>query len=258
MYISGNVTVMVRDFEGAVRFYTDVLGMDLRMRGGMDWAEVGVPGLTIGLHHASFDLGPAGGHGSIGLQVDDIDAALTKGDLKFTLDGYKLKGSWALVRTKGGGWGAPDRSWLLIKHRDHWSGALDIADFAPLSVKSKGDFADILSQDDPGIWTSNRPAKTGETGALYQRIIERAFELRGTPPPEPTRPARARKATASGSASQTRQGSRQDRQSRRQHGCRTAGAREGLCARSVARPWRRRRLQGVCLKWMRRLVNRNS
>ena len=76
MYISGNVTVMVRDFEGAVRFYTDALGMDLRMRAGMDWAEVGVPGLTIGLHHASYDLGPAGGHGSIGLQVDDIDATV--------------------------------------------------------------------------------------------------------------------------------------------------------------------------------------
>ncbi len=34
-------------------------------------------------------------------EVDDIDAALKKGDLKFTLDGYKLKGSWVLVRTKG-------------------------------------------------------------------------------------------------------------------------------------------------------------
>ena len=30
---------------------------------------------------------------------DDVDAALQKGDLKFTLDGYKLKGSWVLVRT---------------------------------------------------------------------------------------------------------------------------------------------------------------
>ena len=29
------------------------------------------------------------------------DAALKKGDLKFSLDGYKLKGSWVLVRTKG-------------------------------------------------------------------------------------------------------------------------------------------------------------
>src|SRR3954469_9341577 len=35
-------------------------------------------------------------------EVDDVDAALKKGDLKFTLDGYKLKGSWVLVRTSGG------------------------------------------------------------------------------------------------------------------------------------------------------------
>src|SRR5678810_1363810 len=34
-------------------------------------------------------------------ETDDVEAALKKGDLKFTLDGYKLKGSWVLVRTKG-------------------------------------------------------------------------------------------------------------------------------------------------------------
>ena len=34
-------------------------------------------------------------------EVDDVDAALKKGDLKFTLNGYKLKGSWVLVRTGG-------------------------------------------------------------------------------------------------------------------------------------------------------------
>ena len=34
-------------------------------------------------------------------RVDDVDAALKKGDLKFTLNGYKLKGSWVLVRTGG-------------------------------------------------------------------------------------------------------------------------------------------------------------
>src|SRR6188508_496238 len=48
-------------------------------------------------------------------QVDDVDAALAKGDLKFTLDGYKLKGSWVLVRTKGGyagSRGQEGRSWL--------------------------------------------------------------------------------------------------------------------------------------------------
>jgi DNA ligase D-like protein (predicted 3'-phosphoesterase) len=33
--------------------------------------------------------------------VDDVDAALRKGDLKVRLNGVKLKGSWALVRTAG-------------------------------------------------------------------------------------------------------------------------------------------------------------
>ena len=34
-------------------------------------------------------------------EVDDVDAALKKGDLKLQLNGYKLKGSWVLVRTRG-------------------------------------------------------------------------------------------------------------------------------------------------------------
>ena len=41
--------------------------------------------------------------------ADDVDAALAKGDLKMTLDGYKLKGSWVLVRTKGWGGAAARR-----------------------------------------------------------------------------------------------------------------------------------------------------
>ena len=105
--------------------------------------------------------------------VDDIDAALKKGDFKFTLDGYKLKGSWALIRTKGPSYGE-GRSWLLIKHRDDWSGAVDIAEFAPLSVKSGGDFEDILAEDTPAIWKSNRPAKGGATGKMLEEIIQKA------------------------------------------------------------------------------------
>jgi bifunctional non-homologous end joining protein LigD len=113
-------------------------------------------------------------------EVDDVDAALKKGDLKFTLTGYKLKGSWVLVRTKGTWAGGGDRSWLLIKHRDEWAGDVDITEFAPVSVKSGGDFADILAQDNPGIWISNRPAQGGEAGALFQKIIERALEMSGS------------------------------------------------------------------------------
>ena len=108
----------------------------------------------------------------------DIDRALEKGDLKFKLEGVKLKGSWVLVRT-GGGRTSSDgqsRSWLLIKHRDAWAGDIDVIKVAPDSVKSFGDFADILAQDTPSIWQSHRPAEGGEAGAMLREIIEEAAQ----------------------------------------------------------------------------------
>ena len=125
----------------------------------------------------------------------DVDAALRKGDLKFTLDGYKLKGSWVLVRTRGYG-DSSKPSWLLIKHKDEWAGPIDITEFAPLSVKTPdADFADILAADTPALWHSNPPAKTGDTGKLFQRIIATALELRESKHAgEPTRLMSAAKA----------------------------------------------------------------
>ena len=136
-------------------------------------------------------------------QVDDVDAALKKGDLKFTLDGYKLKGSWVLVRTGGryAGGSGDGRSWLLIKHRDDWAGDVDIVEFAPLSVKSEGDFADILAEGNPDIWISNRPAQGGETGAMFEKIVARALEMKGGKAP-------AARATASRATAKRATGSR--------------------------------------------------
>jgi len=117
-------------------------------------------------------------------EVDDVDAALARGDLKLRLDGYKLKGSWALVRTRGwagrqgtGGTRDSGRSWLLIKHRDEWSGSLDIAEFAPLSVKSGGGFKDILEADLPGVWTRNPGHKDGDVARNLARILEKVERL---------------------------------------------------------------------------------
>ena len=112
-------------------------------------------------------------------EVEDVDAALKKGDLKFSLDGYKLKGSWVLVRTRDRSNTSAKqrgRNWLLIKHRDFWSGPIDITEFAPLSVKSEGDFDDILAEQMPDIWVTGRPATAtgGSARALLQETIERA------------------------------------------------------------------------------------
>ena len=50
----------------------------------------------------------------------DIDAALRKGDLKFTLAGGKLQGSWVLVRMRNDRERGKRTNWLLIKHRDEF------------------------------------------------------------------------------------------------------------------------------------------
>jgi bifunctional non-homologous end joining protein LigD len=74
----------------------------------------------------------------------DVDAALEKGDFKFTLHGKKLKGSWVLVRTRGYGSGSSGKSsWLLIKHRDEYASTEDITESQPFSAITRRLLADI-------------------------------------------------------------------------------------------------------------------
>jgi bifunctional non-homologous end joining protein LigD len=51
----------------------------------------------------------------------DPDKGFKKGDLKFTLDGEKLHGSWVLVRMRHDRNGGKRTNWLLIKHRDEYA-----------------------------------------------------------------------------------------------------------------------------------------
>jgi bifunctional non-homologous end joining protein LigD len=141
-------------------------------------------------------------------ETDDVDASLRKGDLKFRLDGFKLKGSWVLVKT-GGGYGGragqPGRSWLLIKHRDDWAGPIDITTFAPHSVKTPdADLADILAADNPDVWRSHAPAKGGDTGALFQKIIQQALDIKEANAKPPVAPTAAPKAKRAGTKSTPR------------------------------------------------------
>src|SRR6202040_4177570 len=76
-------------------------------------------------------------------EVPDVAAALEKGDLRFTLHGKKLKGSWVLVRTRGYGSGSKT-SWLLIKHRDEYASAsVEVAEEMPRSAVSNRLLAEI-------------------------------------------------------------------------------------------------------------------
>jgi bifunctional non-homologous end joining protein LigD len=92
---------------------------------------------------------------------DDVGAALEKGDLKFTLEGKKLHGSWVLVRTRGFG-SKPDKSWLLIKHRDKYASHKDITVSQPRSVLSKKLLADIARDNGGDVGK----AATGDSGKI--------------------------------------------------------------------------------------------
>ncbi len=99
----------------------------------------------------------------------DVAAALEKGDLKFTLHGKKLQGSWVLVRTGGYG-GRSKTSWLLIKHRDEFASKEDIAQDKPRSALSNRLLSEIARDDggdvekaatgDPVAKTSAEKSKT--------------------------------------------------------------------------------------------------
>lgn len=105
-------------------------------------------------------------------EVPDVDEAIKKGDLKFSLEGKKLHGSWVLVRTRGFG---SKPSWLLIKHRDDYISTRDVTVEEPRSVISKlllaqiaekggGDIAkaatgDPAPQEKPKAAAAARPGK---------------------------------------------------------------------------------------------------
>ncbi len=80
-------------------------------------------------------------------EVPDVDAALEKGELKFTLRGRKLKGSWVLVRTRGYGKNPTRSSWLLIKHKDEFARKGDVTLEAARSAISKRTLAEIARDE---------------------------------------------------------------------------------------------------------------
>jgi DNA ligase D, 3''-phosphoesterase domain len=99
-------------------------------------------------------------------ESSDVDAALKRGDLKFTLNGKKLKGSWVLVRTRGRYQGGRN-SWLLIKHRDQNASTEDIAETRPRSVVSKRLLIEI-ARDEGG---NMEKAATGDPPAVLKRLL---------------------------------------------------------------------------------------
>ena len=91
-------------------------------------------------------------------ETDDVSAAIRKGELKFSLKGKKLQGSWVLVRTK-------DRQWLLIKHRDYYTTEDDVTEIAPASILTRRTLAEIAEDEGGNI----KKAATGDPKKIPDR-----------------------------------------------------------------------------------------
>jgi bifunctional non-homologous end joining protein LigD len=93
-------------------------------------------------------------------------AMLAKGDLKFRLDGKKLKGDFALVKMKGRRPGSKGTEWLMIKKHDQYVvEGYDIDEYDE-SVLSKRSLADIAGDAGSKEWRS-RPAGGGKLKAAW-------------------------------------------------------------------------------------------
>ena len=97
-------------------------------------------------------------YGTYESESEDVSAALRKGELKFTLDGQKLKGSWVLVRTR-------DRQWLLIKHRDYYNTVEDVTELAPASILTRRTLAEIAEDEGGNV----KKAATGDPNKIPRR-----------------------------------------------------------------------------------------
>ena len=93
-------------------------------------------------------------------------AMLAKGDLKFRLNGERLKGDFALIKMRGRRPGSKGTEWLLIKkHDDHAVEGYDIEEFDQ-SVLSGRNLEEVAGDAGSREWKS-RPTGRGKLKAAW-------------------------------------------------------------------------------------------
>jgi bifunctional non-homologous end joining protein LigD len=98
----------------------------------------------------------------------NVSEALRKGELKFSLNGKKLKGSWVLVRTR-------ERQWLLLKHRDYYTTEEEVTELAPVSILTRRTLAEIAEDEGGNV----KKAATGDPKKIPPRTGVKRRSKRG-------------------------------------------------------------------------------
>ena len=114
------------EFDGVFKSWAVTRGPSLDPRDKRLAVEVEDHPLDYGDFEGTIPEGQYGG-GTVQLwdrghwESDNPEKGFAKGDLKFTLHGDKLHGSWVLVRMRNDRSGGKRTNWLLIKHRDEYA-----------------------------------------------------------------------------------------------------------------------------------------
>ena len=123
------------------------------------------------------------------------EQGLAKGDLKFTLEGKHLHGSWVLVRMKN--WSGKRVNWLLIKHRDEHAreGDADALTSSDTSVASGRHMEDIAAGRGraPKPFMVRAPETPVPPDAVWDSNVGLAPELRAAGKTAKPKPSRAKK-----------------------------------------------------------------
>jgi bifunctional non-homologous end joining protein LigD len=118
-------------------------------------------------------------------ESEDPEGGFKKGDLKFTLDGEKLHGSWVLVRMRRDRDGGKRTNWLLIKHRDAYAREGDANtilddDISVASGRAMAEIAEgrgrapkpfmtgkVVRTEADAVWNSNRGSAADARAARH-------------------------------------------------------------------------------------------
>jgi bifunctional non-homologous end joining protein LigD len=98
---------------------------------------------------------------------DEARSMLARGDLKFRLNGRRLKGDFALVHIRARRPGSKGTEWLLIKKKDEFASEDYDPEHDEASVLSGRTLDDIGGDADSAEWTSSRPASRGKLKAPW-------------------------------------------------------------------------------------------
>ena len=113
-------------------------------------------------------------------ETDDPGRAVSSGELKFRLDGEKLRGRFTLVKTRGSRSGPDD--WLLIHKKDEAADPDWDVDSLPRSVKTGRTNDEVLAGKD-AVWDSRAPADAASidlSGARDEPLPEFVEPMKAT------------------------------------------------------------------------------